>query len=57
MTRIEYPAVGERPRAQTAKRLPEVVAIAAEQDATRTGLVPETRARFGFTAAPGTIDE
>ncbi|WP_055593156.1 telomere-protecting terminal protein Tpg [Streptomyces hirsutus] len=55
-----------RPRADLARRLedavrarwqPRIRAQARKQAATSTGLVVETRARFGFTAAPGTTDD
>ncbi|GAA3140262.1 telomere-protecting terminal protein Tpg [Streptomyces echinatus] len=55
-----------RPRADLAQRLadavrarwqPRVREQARRQAATSTGLVIETRARFGFTAAPGTSDD
>ncbi|MEV4437286.1 XRE family transcriptional regulator [Streptomyces sp. NPDC049555] len=36
---------------------PKVRQRAREQAATSTGIVIETRARFGFTAAPGTTDD
>ncbi|MBT2469916.1 hypothetical protein J7E97_19040 [Streptomyces sp. ISL-66] len=36
---------------------PLVKKRAHQQAAKRTGLVIETRARFGFTAAPGTTDD
>ncbi|GGU46147.1 hypothetical protein GCM10010244_84970 [Streptomyces coeruleorubidus] len=55
-----------RPRADLAQRLedavrqrwqPRIRAQAKQQAATSTGLVINTRARFGFTAAPGTTDD
>jgi hypothetical protein len=55
-----------RPRADFAQRLeaavrarwqPRVRKRARRQAATTTGLVIDTRARFGFTAAPGTTDD
>ncbi|MEV6617325.1 helix-turn-helix transcriptional regulator [Streptomyces sp. NPDC051051] len=55
-----------RPRADLAQRLadavrerwqPRIRAQARRQAATSTGLVVDTRARFGFTAAPGTTDD
>ncbi|MEV7412457.1 helix-turn-helix domain-containing protein [Streptomyces althioticus] len=55
-----------RPRADLAQRLenavrarwqPRIRAQARRQAATSTGLVIDTRARFGFTAAPGTTDD
>ncbi|MFE9927145.1 telomere-protecting terminal protein Tpg [Streptomyces sp. NPDC005774] len=55
-----------RPRPDLARRLedavrqrwqPRVRAQARRQAATSTGLVVDTRARFGFTAAPGTSDD
>ncbi|MEU2271985.1 helix-turn-helix transcriptional regulator [Streptomyces olindensis] len=55
-----------RPRADLAQRLeaavrerwqPRIRAQAKQQAATSTGLVIDTRARFGFTAAPGTTDD
>ncbi|WP_406729530.1 XRE family transcriptional regulator [Streptomyces sp. GD-15H] len=55
-----------RPRADLARRLedavrarwqPRVRERARRRAATRTGLVIDTRARFGFTAAPGTTDD
>ncbi|MFF3313751.1 telomere-protecting terminal protein Tpg [Streptomyces sp. NPDC002952] len=55
-----------RPRADLAQCLedavrarwqPRIRAEARKQAATDTGLVVETRARFGFTAAPGTTDD
>ncbi|MER5996552.1 telomere-protecting terminal protein Tpg [Streptomyces viridosporus] len=55
-----------RPRAELAKRIeaavrerwqPRIRAQARKQAATSTGLVVDTRARFGFTAAPGTGDD
>jgi transcriptional regulator with XRE-family HTH domain len=55
-----------RPRADLAARLasqvrsrwqPKVRDKARKRAATHTGIVIETRARFGFTAAPGTTDD
>ncbi|MFC7994320.1 telomere-protecting terminal protein Tpg [Streptomyces pilosus] len=55
-----------RPRADLAQRLqdavrerwqPRIRERARRQAATTTGLVIDTRARFGFTAAPGTTDD
>jgi transcriptional regulator with XRE-family HTH domain len=55
-----------RPRTDLAQRLanavrerwqPRVRERARRQAATTTGLVIDTRARFGFTAAPGTTDD
>ncbi|MEU0023378.1 XRE family transcriptional regulator [Streptomyces rochei] len=55
-----------RPRADLAQRLedavrqrwqPRVRERARKQAAASTGLVIRTRARFGFTAAPGTTDD
>ncbi|MFE0448627.1 telomere-protecting terminal protein Tpg [Streptomyces fungicidicus] len=55
-----------QPRAELAQRLetavrerwqPRVRERARRQAATTTGLVIDTRARFGFTAAPGTTDD
>ncbi|MDQ0808764.1 transcriptional regulator with XRE-family HTH domain [Streptomyces sp. B3I7] len=55
-----------RPRADLAARLTDAVRArwqprireeARRQAATSTGLVVDTRARFGFTAAPGTTDD
>jgi AcrR family transcriptional regulator len=55
-----------RPRADLAGRLeaavrerwqPRIRERARRQAATSTGLVIDTRARFGFTAAPGTTDD
>jgi transcriptional regulator with XRE-family HTH domain len=55
-----------RPRAELAARLerevrrswqPRVQQRARKQAATATGIVIETRARFGFTAAPGSTDD
>ncbi|MGW0191614.1 telomere-protecting terminal protein Tpg [Streptomyces sp. NPDC003362] len=55
-----------RPRADLAQRLadavrerwqPRVRAQARRQAATSTGILIDTRARFGFTAAPGTTDD
>jgi hypothetical protein len=55
-----------RPRADLAQRLeaavrerwqPRIRRSARRQAATSTGLVIDIRARFGFTAAPGTTDD
>ncbi|GGQ86925.1 hypothetical protein GCM10010250_67470 [Streptomyces althioticus] len=55
-----------RPRADLAQRLadavrerwqPRVRAQARKRAATSTGVVVDVRARFGFTAAPGTTDD
>ncbi|MEV0695196.1 XRE family transcriptional regulator [Streptomyces sp. NPDC050388] len=55
-----------RPRADLARRFQDVVrarrqsrirAQARKQAATSTSLVVDSRARFGFTAAPGTTDD
>ncbi|MFD5728337.1 telomere-protecting terminal protein Tpg [Streptomyces sp. NPDC058368] len=55
-----------RPRAELAARLadevrrhwqPRVRERARRQAATSTGIVVEARARFGYTAAPGTTDD
>ncbi|MGV9245569.1 telomere-protecting terminal protein Tpg [Streptomyces sp. NPDC003710] len=55
-----------KPRRELAERLerevrrrwqPQIRARAKQQAATRTGLVIDTRARFGYTAAPGTTDD
>jgi transcriptional regulator with XRE-family HTH domain len=55
-----------RPRADLAQRLEDAVRArwqprireqARRQAATSTGIVIDTRARFGFTAAPGTTDD
>ncbi|MFF5448486.1 telomere-protecting terminal protein Tpg [Streptomyces sp. NPDC012888] len=52
------PALAERMAAEVRKRWqPLVRKRARDQAATATGLVIETRARFGFTAAPGTTDD
>ncbi|MFF5435125.1 telomere-protecting terminal protein Tpg [Streptomyces griseofuscus] len=40
-----------------ARRQPRVREQARRQAATTTGLVIDTRARFGYTAAPGTTDD
>ncbi|WP_437114603.1 telomere-protecting terminal protein Tpg [Streptomyces glaucescens] len=57
---------GPDPRADLAQRLeaavrerwqPRVRERARRQAATSTGLVMDVRARFGFTAAPGTTDD
>ncbi|MFJ3826039.1 telomere-protecting terminal protein Tpg [Streptomyces nodosus] len=56
----------KRPRADLAQRLedavrarwqPRIRAQARKQAATSTGMVIDTRARFGYTAAPGTTDD
>jgi transcriptional regulator with XRE-family HTH domain len=52
----------KRPRADLAQRLEDAVRArwqprARQQAATSTGLIIDTRARFGFTAAPGTTDD
>ncbi|MEU0836610.1 telomere-protecting terminal protein Tpg [Streptomyces sp. NPDC056231] len=56
----------KKPHADLAARLagevrmrwqPRVKEKAKKQAATTTGIVVETRARFGFTAAPGTTDD
>ncbi|MFG2894825.1 telomere-protecting terminal protein Tpg [Streptomyces sp. NPDC048248] len=56
----------KRPRKDLAARIerevrkrwqPRVREKAKKQAATQTGIVIETRARFGFTAAPGTTDD
>lgn len=56
----------KRPRRDLAERLrdevrkrwqPRVRARAKQQAATTTGIVIETRARFGYTAAPGSTDD
>jgi transcriptional regulator with XRE-family HTH domain len=56
----------KRPRKDLAARIerevkrrwqPQVRAKAKQQAATTTGIVIDTRARFGFTAAPGTTDD
>ncbi|MEV8308816.1 XRE family transcriptional regulator [Streptomyces flavidovirens] len=56
----------KRPRKDLAARLvaevgkswqPKVRERAKQQAASTTGIVIETRARFGFTAAPGTTDD
>jgi transcriptional regulator with XRE-family HTH domain len=55
-----------KPRPDLAERLerevrrrwqPQVRARAKKQAATTTGIVIDTRARFGYTAAPGTTDD
>jgi hypothetical protein len=55
-----------KPRPELAERLerevrrrwqPQVRARAKKQAASRTGIVIDTRARFGYTAAPGTTDD
>ncbi|MFE2428982.1 telomere-protecting terminal protein Tpg [Streptomyces sp. NPDC059373] len=56
----------KKPRADLAARItgevrrrwqPRVKEKAKKQAATSTGIIVETRARFGFTAAPGTTDD
>lgn len=58
--------LADRPRTDLAQRLqyavrarwqPRIRAQARKQAATSTGLVVDTRARLGFTAAPGTTDD
>ncbi|GLX24150.1 MULTISPECIES: telomere-protecting terminal protein Tpg [Streptomyces] len=52
------PALAARLEAEVRRRWqPLVRKRAREQAARTTGLVIETRARFGFTAAPGTTDD
>lgn len=52
------PELAERMAAEVTRRWqPLVKKRARQQAAKRTGLVIETRARFGFTAAPGTTDD
>ncbi|MFF4330906.1 telomere-protecting terminal protein Tpg [Streptomyces sp. NPDC048387] len=52
------PALAARMEAEVRRRWqPLVRKRAREQAARTTGLVIETRARFGFTAAPGTTDD
>ncbi|MGW1641564.1 telomere-protecting terminal protein Tpg [Streptomyces lavendulae] len=52
------PELAERTAAEVTRRWqPLVKKRARQQAAKRTGLVIETRARFGFTAAPGTTDD
>ncbi|MFG2716591.1 telomere-protecting terminal protein Tpg [Streptomyces goshikiensis] len=52
------PALAGRIEAEVRRRWqPLVRKRARAQAATTTGLVVETRARFGFTAAPGTTDD
>ncbi|MEU7556335.1 XRE family transcriptional regulator [Streptomyces sp. NPDC044571] len=52
------PALAARLAAEVRRRWqPLVRKRAREQAARQTGLVIETRARFGFTAAPGTTDD
>ncbi|MGV9248915.1 telomere-protecting terminal protein Tpg [Streptomyces sp. NPDC003710] len=55
-----------KPRRELAERLerevrrrwqPQIRARAKQQAATTTGIVIDTRARFGYTAAPGTTDD
>ncbi|MBT2468366.1 XRE family transcriptional regulator [Streptomyces sp. ISL-66] len=56
--KIPRPELAERMAAEVTRRWqPLVKKRAREQAAKRTGLVIETRARFGFTAAPGTTDD
>lgn len=56
----------KKPRRELAERLerevrrrwqPQIRARAKQQAATTTGIVIDTRARFGYTAAPGTTDD
>ncbi|MFH8290322.1 telomere-protecting terminal protein Tpg [Streptomyces sp. NPDC018059] len=65
---VERYVVGKlkRPRKELAARMerevkkrwqPQVRARAKKQAATTDGIVVSTRARFGFTAAPGTTDD
>ncbi|MCX4970582.1 XRE family transcriptional regulator [Streptomyces sp. NBC_00654] len=52
------PELAARLEAEVRKRWqPRVRDRAMKQAATETGIVIETRARFGFTAAPGTTDD
>lgn len=52
------PHLAERLAAEVRKRWqPRVRRRAMKQAATSTGITVETRARFGFTAAPGTTDD
>ncbi|MEV6735226.1 XRE family transcriptional regulator [Streptomyces sp. NPDC051364] len=52
------PELADRMKAEVTRRWqPLVKKRAREQAAKRTGLVIETRALFGFTAAPGTTDD
>ncbi|MDA5283698.1 XRE family transcriptional regulator [Streptomyces sp. Isolate_45] len=52
------PALGERMEVEVRRRWqPLVRKRVREKAANQTGLVIETRARFGFTAAPGTTDD
>ncbi|MFG2623312.1 telomere-protecting terminal protein Tpg [Streptomyces sp. NPDC048507] len=52
------PALADRMAAEVRRRWqPLVRKRARDQAARQTGLVIETRARFGFTAAPGTTDD
>ncbi|MEE1790354.1 XRE family transcriptional regulator [Streptomyces sp. BE308] len=52
------PELAARLEAEVRKRWqPRVRDRAKKQAATSTGIVIETRARFGFTAAPGTTDD
>ncbi|MER7179487.1 helix-turn-helix transcriptional regulator [Streptomyces hyaluromycini] len=52
------PALAARLAAEVGKDWqPRIRRRAAQQAATRTGLTVETRASFGYTAAPGTTDE
>ncbi|GHF74229.1 hypothetical protein GCM10010218_64200 [Streptomyces mashuensis] len=56
--RTPRPDLAERLAAEVRRRWqPRVQARARKQAATSTGIVIETRARFGFTAAPGTTDD
>ncbi|MFI6006984.1 telomere-protecting terminal protein Tpg [Streptomyces sp. NPDC051366] len=51
-------ALAERMKTEAQRRWqPQVRKRARERAAAQTGLVIETRARFGFTAAPGTTDD
>jgi hypothetical protein len=56
----------KKPRRELAERLerevrrrwqPQIRTRAKQQAATTTGIVIDTRARFGYTAAPGTTDD
>ncbi|MFF2194394.1 telomere-protecting terminal protein Tpg [Streptomyces sp. NPDC058157] len=52
------PALAARMEAEVRRRWQPLVRKRAREKAARTtGLVIETRARFGFTAAPGTTDD
>ncbi|MER7466172.1 XRE family transcriptional regulator [Streptomyces sp. NPDC097981] len=52
------PALAARLEAEVRRRWQPLVRRRARDEAARTtGLVIETRARFGFTAAPGTTDD